>query len=166
VVLLCLPALLAGGALEGLVPLAMDAWSPFCHQDPQRSIHLDGVPLLACARCTGIFAGALAGMLAAPLSGPPGTRRLPVWALLAGAAPMALDAGAGLLGAWTPTLETRALTGAAAGASASLFLLAPAVDAAAELIAAVRRRPAPVTPPGGECRGPRTSRAGRSTPWA
>lgn len=32
-----------------------------CHQIPERSFHLDGLPLPLCARCTGTFLGALLG---------------------------------------------------------------------------------------------------------
>jgi uncharacterized membrane protein len=34
-----------------------------CHQKPERSFHRDGAPLPVCARCFGLYAGALAGAL-------------------------------------------------------------------------------------------------------
>ncbi len=33
-----------------------------CHQIPDRTIHIDGAPLPLCARCTGIYLGALMGL--------------------------------------------------------------------------------------------------------
>jgi uncharacterized membrane protein len=33
-----------------------------CHQIPARTIHIDGTPLPLCARCTGIYLGALMGL--------------------------------------------------------------------------------------------------------
>lgn len=33
-----------------------------CHQIPHRTIHIDGTPLPLCARCTGIYLGALMGL--------------------------------------------------------------------------------------------------------
>jgi uncharacterized membrane protein len=38
--------------------------SVICHQRPERSYHVDGVPLPLCARCTGLHAGAALGLLA------------------------------------------------------------------------------------------------------
>lgn len=34
-----------------------------CHQIPARTIHIDGTPLPLCARCTGIYLGALMGIV-------------------------------------------------------------------------------------------------------
>jgi uncharacterized membrane protein len=33
----------------------------FCHRKPERSFQINGIPMAACARCTGIFAGAAVG---------------------------------------------------------------------------------------------------------
>ena len=38
------------------------AGSIVCHQIPERSFHIAGVQLPVCARCTGLYAGALAGV--------------------------------------------------------------------------------------------------------
>jgi uncharacterized membrane protein len=46
------------------------AGSIICHQRPDRSFHDDGAQLPVCARCTGLYAGAMAGVLGwAVLSG-------------------------------------------------------------------------------------------------
>jgi uncharacterized membrane protein len=34
-----------------------------CHQIPERTIHINGTPLPLCARCTGIYLGALMGLI-------------------------------------------------------------------------------------------------------
>jgi uncharacterized membrane protein len=36
-----------------------------CHQDPARSFTFAGIPIPVCARCTGLYAGAVLGALAA-----------------------------------------------------------------------------------------------------
>jgi len=38
--------------------------NPVCHRDPAFSIHLSGVALMVCTRCTGIYTGFLAGATA------------------------------------------------------------------------------------------------------
>jgi uncharacterized membrane protein len=39
--------------------------SVVCHQDPERSFTFGGIPIPVCARCTGLYAGAVLGALAA-----------------------------------------------------------------------------------------------------
>jgi uncharacterized membrane protein len=39
-----------------------------CHQMPSRTFHIDGTPLPLCARCTGIYLGALMGLVGLSLS--------------------------------------------------------------------------------------------------
>jgi uncharacterized membrane protein len=39
------------------------AASLICHQRPERSFHIAGVPLAVCARCTGLYSGAAMGVL-------------------------------------------------------------------------------------------------------
>ena len=40
-----------------------------CHQIPARTFHIDGEPLPLCARCTGIYLGALLGLVGLTLTG-------------------------------------------------------------------------------------------------
>ena len=65
-------------ALVAAPPLAAAAGSPYadvlrwllhpvCHQLPDRSLHLLGEPLGACARCTGLYVGFTFGVAAWPL---------------------------------------------------------------------------------------------------
>ena len=41
-------------------------FAPVCHQEANRSFHVSDKPFAVCARCTGIYAGFLAGVLIFP----------------------------------------------------------------------------------------------------
>ncbi len=87
-------------------------FSPFCHQIPARSFALFGHPLAVCARCTGIYAGISAGLLAYPKIRGFAALRLPstrIFLLLS--APIALDAAGYWLGLWSSGNILRFLTG-------------------------------------------------------
>ena len=66
---------------------------PVCHQLPERSLYFQGYPLAICARCLGIYAGFLAGLLLLPRFSFLAARllRRPRLLLLS-AAPMFIDA--------------------------------------------------------------------------
>lgn len=51
-------------------------WSFFCHQLPERTPTLAGMPCCACHRCTALFVGALSGCLLALCGGPDQPRTL------------------------------------------------------------------------------------------
>lgn len=53
-----------------------------CHQIPGRTIHIDGTPLPLCARCTGIYLGALLGIVGLILTGRYRTVALPTLPVL------------------------------------------------------------------------------------
>lgn len=115
-------AVLAAAVCAAIVvaPLARSPWLYFtfsfvCHQRPERSLWIAGLPLAVCARCAGIYLGAWLGLV----SKLPSRRD----ALLAALALMALDwasEAAGLRPAWTPV---RFLTGALAGLAAAPVVL-------------------------------------------
>jgi uncharacterized membrane protein len=85
------------------------AFDPLCHQDAERSWHLDGMPLAVCVRCFGVYAGILIAAAA--------KLRLPVKSLV-------LTAGL-MTGAWAveffgfadPPEAFRFVTGLALGAA-------------------------------------------------
>lgn len=72
------PSLQNAGRPSGL--LLRLGYSPLCHQLPERSLHLEGSPFAVCARCTGLYAGGVIGLLFGGLLlvGRPGGPR-PAW---------------------------------------------------------------------------------------
>jgi len=114
------------GARHPMALLSLAALAPTCHQRPERSFTLAGVPLGSCARCTGVHAAGLAGgvllllLPAAALSLLPSPRRL----LLLGLTPLVLDAGAGVLWSSWDHPWLRAATGLMAGCALLLTLRA------------------------------------------
>jgi uncharacterized membrane protein len=55
----------AHGTASPFVLLTYEAAGLVCHQRPERSFHLAGVPLAVCARCFGLYASAACGALLA-----------------------------------------------------------------------------------------------------
>ena len=109
------------------------AFSPTCHQQPERCLDLGTGPLAVCARCAGLYTGGLLGLLAAVSSG---VRVRPSLATLVGAAaPTILDFAAGLAG--LPSLPSwpRFTIALAPGAVLGLLL----ADAVADIAAHVGR---------------------------
>jgi uncharacterized membrane protein len=58
---LAAPLLAAGHPLTAL--LIRNFFSSLCHQIPARSFMVEGSPAAVCVRCTGIYCGAVLGML-------------------------------------------------------------------------------------------------------
>jgi len=112
---------LSGAAtlVAALAPVFKSAWVYFlfqavCHQNLERSLWIAGAPMAVCARCFGIYAGALAALLASF----PARRR----ALLAALLLLAADAASEWLGARPAWAAGRVATGFLAGAAAAPFL--------------------------------------------
>jgi uncharacterized membrane protein len=111
------------------------AYAPTCHQQPERCLDLGDGPLAVCARCAGLYAGGLLGLLTAVSSG---LRVRPTLAmLLAASAPTVLDVVAGLIG--LPSLPSwpRFAIAVAPGAVIGLLL----ADAVADISSHVGRSP-------------------------
>ena len=109
--------------------LIYGSFSAICHQLPERSFHLLGYPLAVCARCTGIYAGFLIGLLLYPFARRLEDETMPArgW-LIAAAVPTMIDFTGGLVGVFTNTFLTntflsRAVTGLIAGAAAAFYIL-------------------------------------------
>lgn len=100
-----------------------------CHQMPERSFHLWGFPLAVCARCLGLYAGALAALFCYPLLRRPTRTDAPprAWLILA-TLPTAVDFALGVLGLWENTHWSRFLTALVAGAAAPFYLVPGLVD--------------------------------------
>jgi uncharacterized membrane protein len=116
-----LPPLL-GAAVYGLGGI-------ICHQLPDRSFHWHGAQLAVCARCTGIYLGACASIVVAPLRPSVSARwiRPPAriaWLLGIAAVPMAVTLVAEWTGLWAPASALRAATGVLVGAAGAVVVTA------------------------------------------
>jgi uncharacterized membrane protein len=100
-----------------------------CHQIPERSFYVSEFPLAVCARCTGLYAGAAAGVLLYPLARPLTRTDAPArgW-LLAAALPTIIDLLLGVTGVWENTHLSRFLTALLAGAGAAFYVVPAFVD--------------------------------------
>ena len=110
---------------EGLRHVIMLGFSEICHQIPGRSPHIQGVQLAACDRCFGMYA-ALAAAPFLALSLRPWNSWIQHRAkhlILAGLIVLATDWGGDIVGLWTNTPWSRALTGAVFGCVAGYFLV-------------------------------------------
>lgn len=90
-----------------------------CHQLPERSFFLLGKQLPVCARCTGIYLGALAGVLIYPVKRFVASKKL----LLIASVPVVLDGIEQLIGFWESTNLLRLTSGLLLGLVAILFIL-------------------------------------------
>lgn len=93
-----------------------------CHGMPQRCLELFGVPMPLCARCVGIYAGMLAGIVAfwaVPLL----RERVMRGFAFAAVAPLAIDGLTQLTGLRESTNPLRLATGAIAGLAFGLWIL-------------------------------------------
>lgn len=96
----------------GLFPFFYACFSPICHQNPSRSFHLFGFPLAVCARCLGIYAGFLVGMVLYPFKRGFLSVRLPKIALfLAVSTPIGIDTAANILALWSTSNPIRFVIG-------------------------------------------------------
>ena len=105
--------------------LIYGVFAPTCHQLPSRSFHLWGFPMAVCGRCTGIYLGFLAGMLAYPILrrlGREDTPRALTFVILS--LPMAVDALGNFFNAWSTGNVLRLITGFIWGTILPFYFLA------------------------------------------
>ncbi|HEX8282504.1 MAG TPA: DUF2085 domain-containing protein [Pyrinomonadaceae bacterium] len=122
------PLLRAGGARDAAEAL-YGGFRIACHQMGWRSFHVAGEPLAVCARCFGLYVGALAGVAAYPLARRLTRRDLPARAwLLAAAAPTAVDFALGFFGVWENTHASRFLTASLLGVVTAFYIVPGLVD--------------------------------------
>lgn len=126
--LLFLPPFLAASGHPAASRESYTVFSTICHQYESRSLHIFGHKLAVCARCSGIYVGFLAGVLAVPFI--VRRRTVPSFRLLVvGAIPMILDVFLGAAGLTPENLTTRAVTGLFFGV-VSAFALTPLFEEA------------------------------------
>jgi uncharacterized membrane protein len=117
---------------EGAVAASQGIYSGFrvaCHQIAARSFHLAGFPLAVCARCFGLYVGALAGIVTYPLVQPITRRDAPPrhWLIFA-ALPTTVDFALGFFGIWENTHWSRFLTALLLGVVAISYVIPGLVD--------------------------------------
>ena len=104
-----------------------------CHQKPERSFFIDGQQLPVCARCTGLYLSAAAGLVG--WLGLKAAKRwcvirveppLAIRVLLLAAVPTAMSLASGALGVWDGSNLTRALIAIPLGATAGAIVAAVA----------------------------------------
>ncbi len=124
-------------AVPALLPLERAAGSWFdlhCHRDPARTLHLLGVPLAVCARCSGIYFGLGLGTLVRRPHVTP--RALRLWVALAAAVmigDVALETYALHGPWWLLRLTTGAFLGYPVGSALGRTLLAGSRSQATQL---------------------------------
>ena len=100
-----------------------------CHQRPERSFHWHSAQLAVCARCTGLYLGACATAIVAPLPPSlyadwPGSPARIARLLAVTALPMAATVAAEWAGVWAPSSLVRAGTGVLLGGAGALVVAA------------------------------------------
>ena len=117
-----------GAAGSWLARLVYGCCTHICHQYDSRSLHLFGHPLAVCGRCTGIYAGFLAGVvLARTRITQPQRTVLPLWCVAL--FPMLADVGLDAIGLHASTMTSRLVTGGVFGAGAASILGPLVIDA-------------------------------------
>jgi uncharacterized membrane protein len=116
----------------GFETAAADLYYPFgfiCHQISERSFHIHDDKLAVCARCFGVYAGILLGLLFYPLfRSLNDIRPLPkIWLLLS-TIPLAIDWGLTFFGIWENTHFSRFVTGAILGTACAVYILPALVE--------------------------------------
>ncbi len=126
IILLIAPPLLlkAGGIAAGLSDFLYIAFSPLCHQDADRSFTIAGEQFAVCSRCTMIYTGFTAGIIAYPLVRKLSNINPPsLLLLIIPTALLLIDAVLDSLGILKNTFLTRSATGFAAGFGLSFFIV-------------------------------------------
>jgi uncharacterized membrane protein len=125
IVILVAPFGLGEGSLAAW--LVYDVAGGICHQRPERSFHLAGVPMPVCARCSGLYLSGAAGALFAWLapSGTTGLTGRTRAALALAASPTAVTFGVEQVGLFPFSNGARAVAAVPLGVAAGwLFVRA------------------------------------------
>jgi uncharacterized membrane protein len=130
ILIVAAPLLKAGGA-PAAAETVYGAFALLCHQMDERSFHLLGFKLAVCARCFGLYVGALLGALIYPLARPLVRRDLPArgW-LIAAAVPTTVDFALGFFHLWENTHASRFLTASLLGLAVAFYFVPGAIDLA------------------------------------
>ncbi len=109
----------------------MHAFTTVCHQLPDRSPSVGGIPLAVCHRCYGIYWGIpVASFAYLALRGRgPIPRKIAPYVLVASLIPIVIDWSGDVLGIWANTPVSRMITGLVFGVVAGHFFVTAMVDA-------------------------------------
>jgi uncharacterized membrane protein len=127
--ILAAPVLRSAG-LPGGADILYSAYARVCHQNDLLSFHVEGEKFGVCIRCSAIYFGSLASLLALLLSS--GLRKLHVrhhWLMSAALVPMLLDVGFNDIGLHLSTTATRLITGAFFGSVMPWFVVPLFIEA-------------------------------------
>src|SRR5215212_928873 len=144
--LIIVAPLAAAAGQNGIAYAIYRAFSPLCHQLPERSYFIDGHKLAVCARCTGIYAGFAFTLLLYPLVRSLRSVATPPRSLLILAAlPLAIDFSLTFFGFWENTHTSRLLTGALLGSVSIFYVMPGIIDLSLRSLTKKRHEPRPVT---------------------
>ena len=117
--------------MDLFVAIIFAAGSLICHQRPERSFFLDGHQFPVCARCTGLYLSAAAGILGwvalktvsrwRPRFIDP---RLAIRVIVIAAIPTVVSFATGVIGLWDGSNMTRAILAVPLGAGAGAIVAA------------------------------------------
>lgn len=123
----------AGGSLTPVGETIYAGFHRICHQLDARSLHLFGLPLAACSRCSAIYLAFLAGTVLYPFLRPLKIPHAPSRLTLALAiAPMLLDVALAVAGVHASGTLSRLLTGSIFGLMLPFVVLPVYLGAALE----------------------------------
>ena len=125
---------LGGPAAKSVGDAMYFGFSRVCHQIDGRSLHIFGIKLGVCIRCTSIYFSFLAGLLVYPIARSLDSVTVPErrWLLLA-VAPMAVDAFLNDLNVHQSGDFTRLVTGCIAGFVLAFYILPLVIEALTQL---------------------------------
>jgi uncharacterized membrane protein len=111
------------------------AFSFVCHQIPERSFHLAGNKFAVCSRCTGLYSGFAAAVLAYPVARSLRNTATPsiLWLILA-ALPLAIDFSLGYFNIWANTQASRFATAALFSATTVFYIVPGLIEIAGMLL--------------------------------
>jgi uncharacterized membrane protein len=120
---ICILSVLPPFVGEGLRAHILDAFAPVCHQLPERSFAIDGIPLAVGHRCTGIYLGLLVGALSLPMlwSRRGSLRKHSPLILFTLLVFLAVDWIGPFLGDWLNSVSSRVVTGLVFGGGAGYY---------------------------------------------
>lgn len=110
------------------------AFSPVCHQVPERCLFINGSPLAVCSRCLGIYLGFSAGTILYPFLRRFSKPFLPATSIFVLVSlPIGLDTAGNFLGLWTSPMGPRLAAGLIWGSILPFYLITGLYEAGQRL---------------------------------